>query len=218
VTLSNGSAITVNGGTLRFTLTSGSPTIGTVVQASINGSATLELAGSVSALSSASNRVDIVNNSSATAGLLVSGAHQRVGNIDGSGTTQVNAGSDLTVNHIIQSALIIGGAAGNSGLVTIDASDANGNPLVQSNEFTSAGSLSPSGPFGAGGISSADLSSGGGGGTDLAALSTGNSVVIGNSPSIPEPSTLALTLLAVLGVVNTQFARHYFRCKTSRSA
>ena len=78
----------------------------------IGSGATLELAGSVSALSSGASRVNIVNNSSAAAGLLVSGTHQRVGNIDGSGTTQVNAGSDLTANHIIQNALVIGGAAG----------------------------------------------------------------------------------------------------------
>ena len=44
--------------------------------------ATLELAGSVSALSSGSNRVNIINNSTST-GILVSGTHQQVGNIDG---------------------------------------------------------------------------------------------------------------------------------------
>jgi hypothetical protein len=51
-------------------------------------------------------------------------------------------------NHIIQNALIIGGTAGSPGLVTIDASDANGNPLGQSNGFALAGSLAPSGRFG----------------------------------------------------------------------
>jgi hypothetical protein len=50
--------------------------------------------------------------------------------LDGSGTTQINAGSDLTANHIVQGALVIGGASKNPGLVTIDASDAAGNPLV----------------------------------------------------------------------------------------
>jgi hypothetical protein len=44
-------------------------------------------------------------------GLVVSGTQQQVGNIDGSGTTQVNAGSDLTANHIVQSALVIGGTS-----------------------------------------------------------------------------------------------------------
>jgi hypothetical protein len=61
--------------------------------------------------------VNITNNSSAPAGILVSGTHQQAGNIDGSGTTQVNAGSDLAANHIIQNALIIGGAAGSPGVV-----------------------------------------------------------------------------------------------------
>ena len=218
VTLGNGSALAVNGGTLRFTLTSGSPTIGTGVQATVNGSATLELAGSVSALSSASNRVNIVNNSSAAAGLLVSGTHQKVGNIDGSGNTQVNAGSDLTANHIIQSALIIGGTLGSPGLVTIDASDASGNPLIQTSEFALAGSLTPNSAVGAGDTSFANLGRLAAGDTDLLSLVAGNSAVSGNSFSIPEPSTLALVLLAVLGVVSTRFARHHFRCKTNRSA
>jgi autotransporter-associated beta strand protein len=120
---------TVSAGTLRFALTSGSPTVGAGSTATLSSGATLELAGIVSALSSASNRVNVSNSSSAP-GLLVSGTNQQVGNIDGTGTTQVNAGSDLTANHIIQGALVIGGMAKNPGLVTIDASDASGNPLA----------------------------------------------------------------------------------------
>jgi hypothetical protein len=42
----------------------------------------------------------------------------------------VNAGSKLTVNHIVQNALVIGGTEGNIGTVTIAASDAAGNSLV----------------------------------------------------------------------------------------
>jgi hypothetical protein len=42
--------------------------------------------------------------------------------------------------------------------------------------------------------------------------------VIGNASPVPEPSTLALALLAVLGVPMTQFARHHFRCQTVWSA
>jgi uncharacterized protein YjbI with pentapeptide repeats len=86
-----------------------------------------DFAGSVS-LSSASNRFDFVNNSSTAAGLVVLGTNQIVGNIDGSGATQVNAGSDLTANHIIQDALVIAGTANDPGFVTIDASDADGDP------------------------------------------------------------------------------------------
>ncbi len=125
-----GSAILVNGGTLRFNVASGAATVGAGVMATVSGGATLELAGAVSGLAAGLNRVNIANTSNAAAGLLVSGTHQQVGGIDGSGTTQVNAGSDLTANHIIQTALVIGGTINNPGLVTIDASDASGNPLV----------------------------------------------------------------------------------------
>ena len=75
------------------------------------------------------------------------GTHKQVGNIDGSGTTQDNAGSDLTANHIIQSALVIGATAGSHCLVTIDASDSSGGPLGQLGTDGSE--------LGAGGLSSA---------------------------------------------------------------
>ena len=126
--------------------------------ATVASGATLELAGSVSSLSSGVNRVNITNSSSSP-GILVSGTNQQVGNIDGAGTTQVNAGSDLTANHIVQSALVIGGTAASFGSVTIAASDADGNPLDlahggpldvaadgppnQSSGFDSIGSLTP---------------------------------------------------------------------------
>jgi fibronectin-binding autotransporter adhesin len=210
-TLNTNSVLQVSGGKMRFNFVTGAATIGTRVTATIATGATLELAGSVSALSSGANRVNVTNNSNST-GLLVSGTNQHVGNIDGLGTTQVNAGSDLTADHIIQSALVIGGASNNPGFMTIDASDSAGNPLGQSSGLALAGSLSSSGPFGAGGISSANLN--GGGSTDLAAQSAGNPAVGGNLSVVPEPSTFSLALLAILGVVSTQFARHHFRCQT----
>jgi uncharacterized protein YjbI with pentapeptide repeats len=213
VTMGNGSAITVSGATLRFALATGSPTIGTGVSAVVSSGATLELAGSVSALANGPNRVNVTNNSTAP-GILVSGIHQQVGNIDGSGTTQVNAGSDLTANRIIQTALVIGGTSGSHGLVTIDASDASGNPTGQSSGFALADLLTPSGPFGAGDTSFTNLSSIAARDTDLIPLLAGNPAVSGNSLPVPEPSTLALALLAVLGVVSTQFARHQFRSQT----
>ena len=77
---------TVAEGTLRFDVMSGGPTIAAGATASVDVGATLELAGAVSALSSGPNRVKIINNSSAP-GVLVSGTNQKVGNIDGSGTT-----------------------------------------------------------------------------------------------------------------------------------
>jgi autotransporter-associated beta strand protein len=193
---------TVSAGTLKFNITSGTPTIAAGATATVASGATLELAGSVSALGSAGgNRTQIMNNSTAL-GLVVSGSHQQVGNIDGSGTTQVNAGSDLTANHIIQSALTIGGAAGSPALVTIDASDTSGNALGQTSGLAS--SLMPTDPFGAGEASSANLSSGGG--ADLAALSPGNSAVGGNLSAVPEPSTLLLLLLALSNVIGKRIA------------
>jgi fibronectin-binding autotransporter adhesin len=212
-TLNSNSVLQVNGGTLRFNFVTGAAAIGTGVTATVASGATLELAGPISALSSGANRVNITNSSNST-GLLVSGTNQQVGNIDGLGTTQVNAGSDLTANHIIQSALIIGGMSGNAALVTIDASDASGNPLGQSSGFALAGSLTPSIPFAVGGMSSASLSNATTGSADLANSTTGKSVESNNPAPVPEPSTLLLALLAVLGVVSTQFVRHDFRSQT----
>jgi hypothetical protein len=51
-------------------------------------------------------------------------------NIDGAGSLVVNAGAKLTVNRIVQNALVIGGTEGSFGTVTIAESDAAGNPLV----------------------------------------------------------------------------------------
>jgi fibronectin-binding autotransporter adhesin len=203
---------TVLGGTLKFNITSGTPTIATGVTATVASGATLELAGSVSALgTTGGNRVHVVNNSTSS-GVVVSGTNQVVGAIDGSGTTQVNAGSDLTADHIIQDALTIGGAEGSPGLVTIDTSDASGNPLVQLSGFDLANSLTPIGLLKAGEASSANLGSGDG--TDLSVPAAGDSVGIGNGSQVPEPPTLALALVAVLGIVSIQFARHHFRCQT----
>ncbi len=201
-TLNDNSNLNLTTGTVRFNVIGGTPAIGTGVTAVVSIGATLELAGSVSALANGANRVNITNNSNAP-GILVSGTNQQVGNIDGSGTTQVSADSDLTANHIIQSALVIGGTSKNPGLVTIDASDASGNPLVQSSGLALASSLSSSGPFGADGITSTNLSSGGL--ADLGVPSFGDSVGRVNPSSVPEPSTLLLTILAVLGAATIRF-------------
>ena len=213
--LGDGGSISVSGGTLRFNVTAGAATVGTGVAAAVSGAATLELAGSVSALSSsisAAHRVDVANNSSAAAGLLVSGTNQQVGGISGAGSTSVAAGGSLTANHIIQSALIIGGTAGSHGFVTISPSSASGNPLVQSSGLALVGSLTPGGAFGDGVSGSADLSSGDS--MDLAALSGGNSAAIGNSSPVPEPSTFLLAIFAVVGGVSAKFAQRRFRFQT----
>ena len=93
-----------NSGTLRFNVNTGSPSVGSGVVASVSGTAVLELAGSTSALGTATpgNRVAIANTSTAAAGLLVSGGNQQVGGIDGTGNVQVNASTSLTADHIVQ--------------------------------------------------------------------------------------------------------------------
>ncbi len=59
----------------------------------------------------------------------VNGGTLKGAGIDGNGTTTVNSGGSLIANHIVQGALVIGGAAGSPATVTIAASDASGNPL-----------------------------------------------------------------------------------------
>jgi autotransporter-associated beta strand protein len=207
------SGINVSGGTLRFNIAAGGTSlVGTGVTAAISGQATLELAGSVAALAYGPNHAKIVNNSTAAAGLLVSGTNQVVGGIDGSGVVQVNAGGNLTADHIIQSALVIGGASGNQALLTIAASDSQGNPLAvaagSSSSSSTSGALTAAGTGRMGPSSSSRLSTAG----DFTAISsapfpgiggaaaTGQSVGTG-SGAAPEPSTLVMTLIAVVGVV-----------------
>jgi autotransporter-associated beta strand protein len=191
---------TVMAGTLRLNIASGTPTIAAGATATVAIGATLELAGAISALGSAGgNRVHLINDSSAP-GLLVTGMHQVVGNVDGNGTTQVNAGSDLTANRIIQSALIIGGAAGSPAVVTIDASDASGNPLA-----TTA--------FSAMSIGAVPIADGG----DLGKSSIGaaiaesptslSSPALPDSAAVPEPSSLLLLFVGALAVAQTDLWR-----------
>ena len=161
--------------------------------------ATLKLAG----LSSGANRVNIKNDSPGAPGefgLVVSGANQQVGNIEGSGTTQVNAGSDLTADHIIQSALIIDGAAENPAVVTIDASDASGNPLV---------SLALPAPNGADTPLSVGTGLGDSLNVGLVAGKLPSIVAIANADwaAVPEPSSLFLLAVGGLAAAKTALRR-----------
>lgn len=198
-TLGSGSVINVTGGTLRFNATSGAATIGTGVIATVSGTAVLELAGSVSALSSSgspADRVNISNNSTAAAGLLVSGTNQQVGKIDGPGATSVAAGGSLTANHIVESALVIGGTASAPATVTIAASDASGNSLTESSGFASTNSLSSTAPSGTLSPSSLLAASGApSSGPGLAGASVGGTDLGANSTAVPEPSALVLLVL-----------------------
>jgi autotransporter-associated beta strand protein len=192
----SGSTI-VTAGTLKFDVTSAT-NLGAGAMVSIASGATLELAGSVSAMgASGGNRANIVNSSSAP-GIVVSGSHQVVGGIDGSGTTQVNGGSDLTADHIIQSALMIGGTAGSPGVVTIDASDASGNPLT----VASVALPSDSNPIGLAGSpfdesllsGNSVLSNGSYAQSRAASLATGNAAV-------PEPAAFVLAFVALTATI-----------------
>ena len=183
-----GTSFHVNAGTLRFNNTVGAATIGAGVSVTVAPAATLELAGSVSDLSSPTTpltRAHVINNSTQASGgsLLVSGTNQQVGAVDGTGDTVVSAGSNLTANHIIQNALVIGGTAGSVGTVTIAPSDAAGNPMASG--LAAAGSLEPSGSS-----SLAPVGSSGLGGSSLGGASGDG----GSSSAVPEPSMLLLAL------------------------
>jgi autotransporter-associated beta strand protein/uncharacterized repeat protein (TIGR03803 family) len=198
-------ATTVSAGTLRFNIASGAPTIAAGATATVASGATLELAGSISALGAAGgNRVDVTN-SSAAPGILVTGTHQFVGNIDGTGITQVNAGSDLTANHIIQSALIIGGAAGSPAVVTIDASDSSGNSLTSrmTEALTSADQSGVSDNLGSSAMND------GGSGALLGLADTSTSP--GGQISVPEPSSFLLVAVGTVALLLRRIGRRTVR-------
>ena len=110
----------IDGGSLVLDASAGSPTVGSGVTAVLAESASLELAGSVSTFGSATgNRVSIDDESTASAGIVVSGTGQIVGDIYGAGATQVDAGADLTADSIASGSLTIGGTAESPAMVTI---------------------------------------------------------------------------------------------------
>jgi autotransporter-associated beta strand protein len=210
LTLGNGTAVFVSGSsTLRLAMTSAAA-VGSGITTTVSSGATLELAGTVSALANGPNRVNITNNSHAP-GILVTGTNQQVGNIDGSGTTQVNAGSDLTANHIIQSALAIGGTAKNPGLVTIDASDVLGNPLGESNP-SSLSALDLVWPIG---VDEPGRDAGAGSPAIGSSSDTAGSMGFSQQPeainglgaAVPEPNALGVLLPASIVLLVVQLAR-----------
>jgi beta-glucanase (GH16 family) len=115
--------------TIRFTLPTGSQTINLL-------SPLAAVSEPLVLLLDATQRVTIATPSGTvwddSNSLTLSGAGSVTcaGGIEGAGNLTVDAGSNLTAGDIIQSALVIGGAAGSSATVTIAASDAAGNPLA----------------------------------------------------------------------------------------
>jgi fibronectin-binding autotransporter adhesin len=200
--------INVSGGTLRFDVASGGPAvIGSGVLATVSNAGVLELAGSVAALSdgTGSHSVAVLNNSTAAAGLHVTGLNQQVGAIDGSGTTQIDANASLTANHIVQSALIIGGVdATHTGLVTIDPSDANGNPLASFSGLALSSSLAPIDPFGSGSARGSNLLTTNG---SLGAGPSGTTPAKPSLSAVPEPSSIVIALVGLALVASALVLR-----------
>lgn len=199
-TLGNGSSIAVNGGTLKFNVTTSPANIGTSVTATVAAGATLELAGSVSALSSTSSpsaRVNVANYSTVTGGgLLVTGTNQQVGAITGAGSLTLVAGSSLTANSIIQSAIIIGGSPGNIARLTIDPSNSSGTSLSSSSAGSATDGFGQSNSFLAQpALASPTIESSSAAGT------------IGSNGSVPEPSSWGLALAAIVTGLGTWVAR-----------
>ncbi len=189
--LGKNSSLSVNGGTLRLNVMSGTPSVAAGVTAMVASGATLELTGTVSALADPSalssqpaphplQRVAVLNDGT----LRIDGTNgvQQVGGIDPyqgtSGNVVVADTASLTADRINQASLVIGSGS----TFTLAPSDANGNPMVSSfspgpmargsaaidspASLILAGSLTPSSSFLASsasllGASSARLDSGG---------------------------------------------------------
>ena len=77
--------------------------------------------------------------------LSLNGATMRIVNgLDDAGTVTVNSGSNVTVDHVNEGALVIGGTADSPAVVTIAASDASGNPLAGSAGAATAAAIGAS--------------------------------------------------------------------------
>ncbi len=216
--------IHVDGGTLRLAAPMASTTSVTAVTVTVASGATLDLAGSVSNLStgsSVSSRATIVDNNSPTdvnVGVLASGHNQQVGGIDGTGATQVADGADLTADHINEAALIIGSGS----IFTLNPSDpVTGSPTASAITAQGSGLSSPSfasppnansstgglllarslqttsslAPSGSSLLSASSL----GGATSSASLGGGSG---GPSVSaVPEPSSIVMLALGAVGLI-----------------
>ena len=153
LSLGNNSSLAIGGGTLRIGVTSGNASVGTGAIANVTGSAVLELAGTVSALSdpTSGNSVSIVNNSSTASGggLVVFGRNQQVGAVSGTGDTVVGDGTNaasLTAKQILQNTLTINAnstvtiapSAGSQGAIAASSFVASSNASADSSSSDSS--------------------------------------------------------------------------------
>jgi autotransporter-associated beta strand protein len=188
----------IDAGRLRFQIASGSPAVAAGTVVTVAPGATLELAGPISAFGDASgDRAQIINDSTAP-GLIVSGANQTVGAIDGGGSTTINAGGDLTADNIIQSALVIGGTAAESAKLTIAPSD-SGMGLL--------GALAFPTPFGQGLDTFVPHLMQVNNNSSSPSLSAEGLPDAGKPDSVPEPSFLSFVVTAFLGFSAWQIRR-----------
>ncbi len=205
VRLAAASKLSVTAGTLRLAAGVGS-TVGAGVVANVASGATLELAGATSALSplglSGTDR-PAINNAGA---LSVTGVKsvQAVGGIDGGGITTVAASTSLTADHIVQSALVIGGDSDSSALVTIAPSDDSGNSLDPPMSMTDASAgQGPQWWNASPGLASSN--------DGLADNLGANGTPFSAGSAVPEPATrillLAGLLVAALGYSQRRRAR-----------
>ena len=197
--LADSSSLMVNGGTLKLNVTSAQ--VGMGVTANVADGATLELAGPVAALTDGTiplQRVTVENSGSIH---VDAGAVQQIGGVDGDGLVQVDSGASLTADYITGAALTIGGDPTTPALVTIDASDAAGNPTAAAG-FALAGSLvsgvssvgdaGASGGILAAGDASESLSANANEGAAGAVISGGNAT------AVPEPTSRLMSVFGVL--------------------
>ena len=204
--LGNGAVLNVSSGTLKVAATVGTVSVGTGVTANVSGTGTLELAGSLSALgtSTVGQRVDITNNSTAAAGVLIS---------DGAATGRRNRWQRHRRYRTARKWFrqpdgrsYHGRLAGHrrrcatsSALLTIDASDTSGNPTA-SGGFALAGSLVASDSAGAAASVASLLAARGAAsaGSLPAGASLGGSASGGSVTAVPEPSSILLLILGAL--------------------
>ena len=195
-----GSALSVGGmSTLRLNLQSGQSGVvaSTGVTATVASGATLELDGSISALTDAHtnvNRVNVSNNGSLIVGNALipetAGNTQQVGEIDGGGSTTVTDGASLTANHINQALLVIG----NGSFFALVPSDVNGIPMAAGGGLMLAGSLWQESSL----ASSSDSLLGVSGSAVATPATSPSSGMAGASVNaVPEPTTAALLMFGV---------------------
>ncbi len=212
-TLGAGTVLSVGGtGTLRFNIASGAASLSSTsaVIATVGGSATLELDGTVSALfddgNGNINRPRISNDGAVIIGntTVTTTTIQQVGGIDGTGSVTVSDGATLTADHINQTSLVIG--AGST--FTLAASAPNGDPMAgvplgnsgqgsAGGGLVLAGSLKPSSTFllGAGGSLLGASPS-----TAAPAAALGGSLSGATAIAVPEPASLLLLLFGAVAV------------------